>query len=219
MQAKQPKLDLELAIAAAVGDPGAANLQVLLKALEQLIAELPQELQLKVAGEILDKLADVYASRAHLLLSEWEDKYNPVQSEPVLTVADLKDVLRQSMALNLGDVLEGLPPHSAPTEPADVMIGPLEKAQLLEFVAQLEQEQAKQDALAVAHTEDISHWIQAIAQGVQQHGQDISLLELQQRLKMPLVEIWLGLLLGGYSLEQRGDFYQAAGIWVCYTLS
>jgi hypothetical protein len=40
----------------------------------------------------------------------------------------------------------------------------------------------------------------------------VSLLELQQGLRMPIVEVWLGLLLGGqerYGLEQQGTFYSA----------
>ncbi|MEH2126758.1 hypothetical protein [Nostoc sp.] len=38
--------------------------------------------------------------------------------------------------------------------------------------------------------------------------------KLQQGLKMPMVEVWLGLLLGGFTLEQRGDFYNSRNIWV-----
>ncbi|WP_375490895.1 hypothetical protein [uncultured Nostoc sp.] len=32
--------------------------------------------------------------------------------------------------------------------------------------------------------------------------------------KMPIVEVWLGLLLGGFTLEQRGNFYQNQNVWV-----
>lgn len=34
-----------------------------------------------------------------------------------------------------------------------------------------------------------------------------------RNLSMPWVEVWLGVLLSGFELEQRGEFYQAA-IWV-----
>lgn len=59
--------------------------------------------------------------------------------------------------------------------------------------------------------------IEAIAQWMQQYSQvsTVSLLKLQQALGMPIVEMWLGLLLGGFELEQRGDFYATAeGIWL-----
>ncbi len=48
-------------------------------------------------------------------------------------------------------------------------------------------------------------------------GEAVSLIQLQQALGMPLVEVWLGLLLadqGQYLLEQRGDFYDPLEIWL-----
>ena len=38
--------------------------------------------------------------------------------------------------------------------------------------------------------------------------------ELQQQLQMPLIELWIAALLGGFSLEQRGEFYETAEVWV-----
>jgi hypothetical protein len=38
--------------------------------------------------------------------------------------------------------------------------------------------------------------------------------ELEAGLGMPWVELWLGLLLGGFGIEQRGEFYQRETIWV-----
>ncbi|MCC5654885.1 hypothetical protein LC609_35010 [Nostoc sp. XA013] len=43
---------------------------------------------------------------------------------------------------------------------------------------------------------------------------EISLVKLQRALEMPMVEVWLGLLLGGFTLEQRGDFYHNQNVWV-----
>ncbi|OYD86508.1 hypothetical protein CDG77_34790, partial [Nostoc sp. 'Peltigera membranacea cyanobiont' 213] len=43
---------------------------------------------------------------------------------------------------------------------------------------------------------------------------EISLVKLQRVLQMPMVEVWLGLLLGGFTLEQRGDFYHNQNVWV-----
>ena len=43
----------------------------------------------------------------------------------------------------------------------------------------------------------------------------VSLIELQHELKLPLVEIWLGLLLGNrFELEQQGDFYDLETVWI-----
>ncbi len=38
-------------------------------------------------------------------------------------------------------------------------------------------------------------------------------------LQMPMVEVWLGLLLGGFTLEQRGDFYNSQNVWVKSSLT
>ncbi|WP_414517148.1 hypothetical protein [Nostoc sp. PCC 9305] len=37
--------------------------------------------------------------------------------------------------------------------------------------------------------------------------------------KMPIVEVWLGLLLGGFILEQRGNFYHNQNVWVNSSLT
>jgi hypothetical protein len=41
---------------------------------------------------------------------------------------------------------------------------------------------------------------------------EIRLTQLQQALSMPMVEVWMGLLLGDYQLSQQGDFYETEGI-------
>jgi hypothetical protein len=42
----------------------------------------------------------------------------------------------------------------------------------------------------------------------------IPLLQLQQTVGMPLVQLWLALLLGGFVIEQRGKFYETEQVWV-----
>ncbi|WP_146134102.1 hypothetical protein [Chlorogloea sp. CCALA 695] len=53
----------------------------------------------------------------------------------------------------------------------------------------------------------IASWI-----GQQHRGKKVSLLQLQQALGMPLVEVWLGLLHSPtpYQWEGRGEFYREA---------
>jgi hypothetical protein len=147
-------------------------------------------------------------------LEEWEERHNPVQDEPILTPELLHEVLRQTMTLNLDDVLDDPDLWQCTPQPSDSVAGAVDKSNLLEFLAQMEPE-TKQDALAVAHDEDFSAWIGAISGWMKEHqSQDVSLLELQRSLQMPFIELWLALLLGGYAIEQRGDFYQTEGVWV-----
>jgi hypothetical protein len=215
MQIEQVKAELDLAIQHAIANPSSANIRQLLHGLEQLLIALPQESQLRVAGNILAQLAEIYASRADHLLEEWEERYNPAQGEPVLTAELLHEVLRQTMTLNLDEVLDSSLFGQRSLEQSESLVGAVDKSNLLEFLARIDQEQAKKGALEIAHNEDISAWIAAIARWMKENqSQEISLLELQRSLQMPFIEIWLALLLGGYAIEQRGDFYQIEGVWV-----
>lgn len=70
-------------------------------------------------------------------------------------------------------------------------------------------------ALSLAHDEDVSTWNQTIARWmIEQRISTIPLMQLQRSVEMPLVQLWLALLLGGYEIEQRGEFYDAQQIWV-----
>ena len=60
--------------------------------------------------------------------------------------------------------------------------------------------------------ENVSDWVKALAD--KQMDSPQRLVDLQQQLKMPLIEVWIAALLGGFSLEQRGSFYQTQEIWV-----
>jgi hypothetical protein len=209
------QLELEQAIQQAIAQPSSANLHQLLQGLEQVLLGVSQESQLHVAGSILAQLVEIYASRAHSLLEEWEERHNPIQVEPILTTELLHEVLRQTMTLNLDDVLAESFWESPSPNPTESIAGTVEKSNLLEFLAQMNQAQAQQDALSVAHDEDVSAWIQAIARWIEDHpSQEVSLVDLQRSLQRPFIEVWLALLLGGYGLEQRGDFYETASVWV-----
>lgn len=43
---------------------------------------------------------------------------------------------------------------------------------------------------------------------------EVSLLQLQQSIDLPLIQVWLALLLGDHPLEQRGAFYGAQAMRV-----
>jgi hypothetical protein len=102
--------------------------------------------------------------------------------------------------------------NSAETEEGSV-VAAVDKAVLLAMVDQLESEAAleeerKQQVLQIAHNEDVSRWIEAIAQwliAIPSHC--TSFAHLCQSLEMPQIEIWLGILLGEFELEQGEEFY------------
>jgi hypothetical protein len=69
-------------------------------------------------------------------------------------------------------------------------------------------------ALSIAHDEDVSAWIEAIAVCLKSNNVPMRLLDLRNSMKLPIVEIWLGLLLGDFKLSQKGAFYDADQIWI-----
>lgn len=205
-------MQLSAAIEAAISNPTDANLQKLLHEFDQEIAQYPHDIQLKVAGNIFVQFAELIELRANQLLNLWDENHSHYFEEPVLTSEMLQDVLRQTMVLNLEEVLET--PDRKERAPADSVVRAIDKEDLLEFIDQLDQQQAKQQAIAIAHDENVSLWVRTIHHWISNHYQTISLIELQNHLQMPFSELWLGLLLGGFILEQKGEFYDTEMIFV-----
>jgi hypothetical protein len=203
MQGTQLELQFEAAVQEAIATPEQANLDQLWEALQQVLDEQPDDLKLKIAGEAIAQFADVLFAKAEGWIAAWEETHNPPEAtEPILTAEMLASVLRQSMTLNLEGLVDNFvrSPHSS-EEIGNSMVGEVEKELLLAMVDDLE---ATEKALAVAHAEDISAWATAIAQYLkQQSGRQISLSELRQGVSLSLVELWLGLLLGGFRLQSN----------------
>jgi hypothetical protein len=98
------------------------------------------------------------------------------------------------------------------------------QAELLEVLHDemvMTEAEAHAAALAVAHGEDITEWIAAIGEQLAKVGTAIELQALLALVQLPLIELWLGLLLGGYGMrreveefERDEDFYSAIGIVV-----
>jgi hypothetical protein len=68
--------------------------------------------------------------------------------------------------------------------------------------------------MSIAHDEDVSAWIEAIAFCLKNNTTPMRLLDLWNSMKLPIVEVWLGVLLGDFKLEQKGAFYDANEIWI-----
>ena len=210
--------------------PESINLEAILDQAEQEIAQLPEALQMQVAGEAILQLAQLQLLRAEVLIDNWENSYR----DPHVKSDFFSDIVRQTMAMDLSDLITPLPPrkrraNTTPKAQAS-LVGVVDKSALLTMVEQLEalslldnelplsDEEHKQLALDFAHDEDIFAWCQAITQWINQHqGKKVSLLQLQQALDMPLVEVWLGLLHSPtpYQWKGKGEFYlEARDIWI-----
>lgn len=158
-----------------------------------------------------------------LLISGWEGCYNP--TEPVVDLEGCVDLFVQSLHLDFSDLFEPSQPVSYPenrrtrTNSAEFgsLVGSVDKSALLRVVDELlsetsaqsedlleSEEQLLQQILELTHGENIPKVSAAIvsylrereAQLPQHKGCSVSLAELPSVLRIPLVEVWLGFLLG-----------------------
>jgi len=207
--------------------PEQANLSELMPRVDAALTQLSEEgaqmtdsARLQVAGELLLQVADLCDVRAEALMTGWEETYR----DPIVERSFFTDVVRQTMAVDLSDLMEPAPLRKRRTKPSEKLTGtivaPIQKETLLLWVDQWEAEANEdevsrvQQVLAISHEEDVSGWANAISWWMQAAPNcAVPLAELCHCLNMPWVEVWLGVLLGGFELEQRGEFYQNL-IWV-----
>jgi hypothetical protein len=199
VEIRQLELDLWQSLEAATRYPETANLQRLCDAVEGAIAHHPLQEQLQVAGEMLRQISDVYAARAEWMMSGWEHQHNP--QEPIVDLEGYAELFAQSLSLDLGELFEE---PEAVMYPSDrkgrsgaegTVVGLLDKEALLaELDQRLEEHpemteaEAFEAAISVAHGEDVSAWVRAIAQVLQQEeSREMSLMEVQERSGMPWV--------------------------------
>lgn len=230
MEMQQLELDLWQSLETASRFPETADLRSLCDALEQTLLDQSLAAQLAVAGDVLVQLSEVHAARADLMISRWERRHNP--TEPVVNLGECVDLFVQSLSLDVTDLFEEPEPIQYPVNrkkksSAQVdgsIVGEVDKEALLNWVDQMATEhpfdeaQMAEQIQGLAHGENVEEWSRAIANYLDQIQSPIRLLELQKALKMPMLEVWLGLLLGNFRLMQRGDFYDSQNVWAEATI-
>jgi hypothetical protein len=228
MEIEQLELDLWNALEKARRFPETMDVRSLCDALEQAILDQPLAEQLRVVADGIEQLVGVYAERADYLIDGYERRHNP--QEPIVDLEGCVELFVQSLQLDVSELMEPEDEVQYPVqrgsrvreEETGSVIGILDQAALL---AQLDQRLSEEPgmteaeafnrAIATAHDEDVLAWSGAIGRGMSaMGGEAVLLVELQRAIEMPLIQIWLALLLSGYGVEQRGEFYKAGTIWV-----
>ncbi|MDX2240025.1 MAG: hypothetical protein NW224_05005 [Leptolyngbyaceae cyanobacterium bins.302] len=220
---QQAATDLWQELKDGVAMPQTANLKRLCELLDWVIAQLPENQQLEVAGQAIEQIAEIYALRFNLLMGNWEEADALSEVElPLIDLEVLEAWVRQSMAVDL-DALVDQPKSkrnrdTQTLDPTDSVVAVVEPEVMLQMVEQIEAEEQNQMIRQLAGEEDPVRWSAAIACWMEANApkQAVHLCKLQWSLKMPWVEIWLGLLLSNeFGLEQAGRFYSNE-IWVRY---
>ena len=212
---RQLELNLEVAFEEAAEMPETADVLSLWAQFEGELAELAQRDRLRVAGDVLMQLAGLCEAKSEALWDDWQNGHNG--DGPVMDGDWLQGLTRQTQELDFSELVK----RSYNTKgdhldedkaDEDSVVGDVEKLSVLDMIDALDEADLKSQALAVSHSENVSEWMTALAN--QQGKSPQRLIDLQQQLKMPMVEIWIAALLGGFPLEQRGSFYQTQEVWV-----
>lgn len=224
MKATQAEPELWQSLKNAAADPEVANLNQLWQELEKTVEELPYELRLQKLGQGIEQMAEILARRSDLLLTAWEETHN--SCSPVIQEEAIAGFVRQTMALDLSELIDSPAierQSRRQPEPDASIAGSVDKRTLLKVIEEMEVADSLREAvntsLEEAHSEDIPQWVVAIAGWMKRKGKGevISLVQLQQAIGMPLVEVWLGLLHSpelSYKLKQQSDFYDPQGLWL-----
>ena len=219
MRVKQLELDLWDVLSTARRTPEDANLPMVFQLLDLTLVDLDMRSQLRIAGEAVYQIADLFCDRSNFLFEELHSR--AVNGEPIMADDAFDRYVRQSMVVDFDQFIEPLQslPRKSPEQAKwgnsivqeidkETLIQALEQDSLLSFEEEFEQ------AISTAHTENVSAWIDAISHCITNNSSPMGLMDLQKALKLPIIETWLGLLLGDFNLEQRGSFYDSSEIWI-----
>lgn len=220
-----PDVALKHEVVEASQFPEEANLHLLYELMDLILPQLPQSLQLQVAGDVILVLSGIVADRSTVLLEAWERIRNAslpfLYPELVESMGGRKGVRFDYDAIGRATLEPGqgkyqrIRPKKTKLKPDDSVVAEVSKEALLEFLDQVEAVQTKEEALHVAHDEDVSAWSSAISERINQEASKrLSLTQLAQELCRPWIEVWLGALLGGFFLERWGEDFYAGEIWV-----
>ena len=212
---RQLELNLEVALEEASEAPESADVLRLWETFEGELAELGQRDRLRVAGDVLMQLAGICEAKSEVLWEDWQDAHNA--EGPVMDGDWLQGLTRQTQELDFSELVQRSYGKSSdhPDEAKadeDSVAGDVKKLSVLDMIDALKDADLKSQALAVSHAENVSDWVKAIADGQTDAPQ--RLVDLQKQLQMPMVEVWIAALLGGFPMEQRGSFYQTQEVWV-----
>ncbi|NMF59733.1 hypothetical protein [Pseudanabaena yagii] len=227
MTVQQLELDLWNVISSARQTPEEANLVMMFNVLDQTLVDLDTYSQLRISGDAVCQIADLFCDRTNILFAELQAK--STDEGPIMPNDAFDRYVRQSMVIDLEQFLEPLQPLprkvSERDKESNSLVGDVDKEVLLQALEQdlkdnvepfklLSLEEELEQVISTAHGESVSEWVEAIAAYLSDNETPIRLTRLQQALKLPMVEVWLGLLLGGFCLEQRGGFYDSREIWI-----
>ena len=162
--------------------------------------------QLAIAAQAIEQLTELYQQKANELLSTWGQDASSLGT--ALSPGWTSGLVRQPVDFNLSAVVEPASIEKSPrtskrykASSDDSIAAPIPKDNALAFLEAIAPEDLPLQAqlAALAGNESPAQWQAAIAH--QLNGQ-MTFSQLRQRTGLAPVELWLGLLLGGFQLSR-----------------
>jgi hypothetical protein len=156
MQVKQLELDLWDVISTARQAPEVANFLMVFELLDLTLVDLDTRSQLRIAGEAVCQIADLFCDRSSFLFEELHSR--AVKGEPIMADDAFDRYVRQSMMVDFDQFIEPLQslPRKIPepTKHGNSIVGAIDKEVLIQALEQeslLSVEEEFERAISTAH--------------------------------------------------------------------
>ncbi|MFN7763041.1 MAG: hypothetical protein ACK5RE_20585 [Pseudanabaena sp.] len=182
MKVKQLELDLWDVLSTARQTPEDANLPMVFKLLDLTLFDLDTRSQLRIAGEAVCQITNLFCDRSSFLFEELHSR--AANGEPIMSDDAFDRYVRQSMVVDFDQFIEPL--QSLPRkiseqrESGNSIVGEIDKEVLIQALEQeslLSVEEEFEQAISTAHTENVTAWIESISHCIDNNSYPIRLLE------------------------------------------
>jgi hypothetical protein len=184
-----------------------------------------------MSSRAIEEITDIFQVQAGLIFELLDA--TAMMDGPTMGSDAFDRYVRQSMEIDFDDYIEKLEslermPRSNTSKLRDdefySQVQSVDKMTLIEALHEeiiMSDVAVRESVMSVAHGEDVSEWLTIIrSHALNEPLNSDSTIEFQhllKQLKLQWVELWLGLLLGGYELirdETCDNFYEFRHLWV-----
>ncbi|MGG6270913.1 hypothetical protein ACQ4M3_41605 [Leptolyngbya sp. AN03gr2] len=180
------------------------------RSLGESIEHLDTPQQLQIIGRTIEHLVELFVTSSEQVFEELDATMT--KEGPQMTIEPFLPYVRQGIEIDFSQFMGGFDRESKRDSYAPRMLGTVESQEEGTIVAEVDSatladaveglgsgETDLETAISLSHIEDVEAWASAISAYFEAvEVETVSLQMLQQEIVLPWIEIWLGLLLGGF---------------------